>query len=670
MLQFVFLAGLGKRIHVCVKSQHFDSHKVRWHDGSAYVTIEIGSHEFEEAQKMLRSTEPPKSKMKFKELIKQAMNYPQAAACHVIYHKLIEDDDVKDILARYNLTAPKPDELIANTMALSTDVAQGNHQLSESRTVQTYKSLQHDGYYQLEFFSGWTLMPVSGSEWTRDQIKALNLKDIKFSTIQEFLAHIVQSDFLPALADITISLSPQASRLLELLDKLKQSTLDLFETVTASVRYPDYWARVKHVNTQLNALIKEVEQASQRKDHKKKRRAKKGHKGKDASSHDKEEKVSDQTDHAESVSSDEAKVGSNVARVITSEFKLTKYPPGVDDGYNKMVDVINYVNYTHRLFRILFLMDKYGCESLTNLFVYELLSHLNYCDGWLNVLPELHLDLTYGTKNSLHAATVRPDLTVLDLISFFRMCVIEDKSIISDEYDGKDKTENEEEEVSTALPQVIAEAIACLQQNIRISKDKTHGTPLVSVLPSQMKDKTKRKSAPSSPDDQKKSAVTFSSSTDNDSEEEQSTSKTTHSSSKEKQAIPYDLYADDFSEADYLAAGPLLALVVRGRTFWFTYIPASSVRRLLLKMKFYRDAHGYSQLVDDDSPIPVYVFKNQDNNGFDFVNPDDRKNIVELLDKFGALMRLAGEQSRRRKSFATKESKKKSSSNATSSSRR
>lgn len=89
------------------------------------------------------------------------------------------------------------------------------------------------------------------------------------------------------------------------------------------------------------------------------------------------------------------------------------------------------------------MIEKYhNLESTVNMFVILLLSSLNYFTDWLYVLPEFTLPLKYG-KTSEEA---RADFTVLDIVSFFRMCIIEDKN-----YDN---------EFRNSTPQLIAECIA------------------------------------------------------------------------------------------------------------------------------------------------------------------------------------------------------------------
>jgi hypothetical protein len=62
------------------------------------------------------------------------------------------------------------------------------------------------------------------------------------------------------------------------------------------------------------------------------------------------------------------------------------------------------------------------------------------------------------------------DLTVFDIISFARVCVVEDKSLTSDF--GLD----------SILPQLIAESIACLQHNLQLAQTMKYGKPEVTMF--------------------------------------------------------------------------------------------------------------------------------------------------------------------------------------------
>jgi hypothetical protein len=47
------------------------------------------------------------------------------------------------------------------------------------------------------------------------------------------------------------------------------------------------------------------------------------------------------------------------------------------------------------------------------------------------------------------------------------------------------------------------------------------------------------------------------------------------------------------TDEEYREAGPLFGIIVRGYHFWFTYIPSSSVKILLLKMQHYKSPRAF-----------------------------------------------------------------------------
>ena len=96
------------------------------------------------------------------------------------------------------------------------------------------------------------------------------------------------------------------------------------------------------------------------------------------------------------------------------------------------------------------MLQKYGDhESAVDCFVQLLLYRLGYYSKWLNVFPQLRLKLIYGggiVKDAI------PDFTVVDVVSFLRMAVMEDKKRYSDSF-------------ANSEPQLIAELIALSQAN-------------------------------------------------------------------------------------------------------------------------------------------------------------------------------------------------------------
>jgi hypothetical protein len=99
--------------------------------------------------------------------------------------------------------------------------------------------------------------------------------------------------------------------------------------------------------------------------------------------------------------------------------------------------------------KAVYMVQKYKTlESGVDCFVQLLLDRLGFYDEWLYVFPQLRLKLLYGRVTEKDAI---PDFTVMDVVSFLRMTVVEDKNYDSNNVNGE--------------PQLIAELIAMLQTN-------------------------------------------------------------------------------------------------------------------------------------------------------------------------------------------------------------
>jgi hypothetical protein len=103
----------------------------------------------------------------------------------------------------------------------------------------------------------------------------------------------------------------------------------------------------------------------------------------------------------------------------------------------------------HFLPEAVYMVQKYGDhESVVDCFVHLLLNCLGFFSDWLFVFPQLRLKLKYG-GGIVKEAT--PDFTVMDVVSFLRMAVMEDKRL-NDTYLNSE-------------PQLVAELIAMAQAN-------------------------------------------------------------------------------------------------------------------------------------------------------------------------------------------------------------
>lgn len=110
----------------------------------------------------------------------------------------------------------------------------------------------------------------------------------------------------------------------------------------------------------------------------------------------------------------------------------------------------------HPLCKALFIMGKYShLESPVDSFVFQLLCHLGFNDNWLYIFPQLPLKLR-SNKRSIPS---KPDFTLMDIISFYRAVVVEDKK-------------TDERDLCGAEAQLVAEAVCAQQSNV--VKDHSH----------------------------------------------------------------------------------------------------------------------------------------------------------------------------------------------------
>jgi len=119
----------------------------------------------------------------------------------------------------------------------------------------------------------------------------------------------------------------------------------------------------------------------------------------------------------------------------------------------------------HPLCKALFIMGKYSyLESPVDSFVFQLLCHLGFNDNWLYIFPQLPLKLRSNKRSIISKA----DFTLMDIISFYRAVVVEDKK--TDERDS-----------SGAEAQLVAEAVSAQQANV--VKDLSRPTKRSRSLP-------------------------------------------------------------------------------------------------------------------------------------------------------------------------------------------
>lgn len=105
------------------------------------------------------------------------------------------------------------------------------------------------------------------------------------------------------------------------------------------------------------------------------------------------------------------------------------------------------------IFKALYLLHKYpNQEPMVDNFVYNLLYRMGFNDGFICVVPQLSMSLKFGNAaDKSYMRVAKADFVIQDILSFYKMCVIEDKS------KAEERTDSE--------AQMIAEAIANFQQN-------------------------------------------------------------------------------------------------------------------------------------------------------------------------------------------------------------
>lgn len=108
-------------------------------------------------------------------------------------------------------------------------------------------------------------------------------------------------------------------------------------------------------------------------------------------------------------------------------------------------------SFQHPISKSIAMVLKYhNLESAVDGFVYLLLYHVGFFDDWLYIFPQYEMVLAYGNNTSYKS---KPDFTIMDVLSFYRVAVIEDKR------EQNSETVNSE-------PQLIAELIAIHQNNL------------------------------------------------------------------------------------------------------------------------------------------------------------------------------------------------------------
>jgi len=109
----------------------------------------------------------------------------------------------------------------------------------------------------------------------------------------------------------------------------------------------------------------------------------------------------------------------------------------------------------HPITKALFTSLKYeNYESNIDHFMIHLLNEMGFNEGSLYVFPQMRMNLLYGDQKAMATA----DFTILDLLSFARIVIVEDKNV------------KEMRRESDSTPQLVAEGIALAQYNYAIEQ--------------------------------------------------------------------------------------------------------------------------------------------------------------------------------------------------------
>lgn len=129
-----------------------------------------------------------------------------------------------------------------------------------------------------------------------------------------------------------------------------------------------------------------------------------------------------------------------------SQIKNIQRSEGNNEEHKKLQDP---------LVKAAYLARKYSDhESIIDCFVMLLLTRVGFFEEWLFAFPQLRLKLRFGAVEKQAV----PDFVIMDVVSFLRMAVVEDKRL--------------RDELLNSEPQLIAELIALFQAYLVDSQDE------------------------------------------------------------------------------------------------------------------------------------------------------------------------------------------------------
>jgi len=127
---------------------------------------------------------------------------------------------------------------------------------------------------------------------------------------------------------------------------------------------------------------------------------------------------------------------------------LEKYKAKEEDFF----ELRNNEIYCHPIVKKLFLLHKYyTSEAIVDSFVYLLLYLLKYESEMRSVVPQFKMKLHFGGVEGNNDKESIPDFLIMDILSYFKMVIIEDKSYKDDKVDS--------------FPQLFGEILAMIATN-------------------------------------------------------------------------------------------------------------------------------------------------------------------------------------------------------------
>jgi hypothetical protein len=131
---------------------------------------------------------------------------------------------------------------------------------------------------------------------------------------------------------------------------------------------------------------------------------------------------------------------------LIAEYETTRFDSQDTIANIRKKEVLNDV-----ILKSIFLIQKYSNnEPIVDNFLVHLFKEIGFYDGMIYAVPQFKLDLNFGTT----VCTAKPDFLLMDILSYCRVAVFEEKNKDQQNYDSE--------------PQMVAQAIASFQLNVKV----------------------------------------------------------------------------------------------------------------------------------------------------------------------------------------------------------